>query len=130
MSLVVTGLHLVKETTTTIGDTTPTFNITLLGAVSGFEAFEDRLGVGNQTYCYIRDNTAWMFFLATLTAFNTLRVDTVIASSDSDNPLVLGTGTKNVYVSLNEKVVDQLILQGPGLTLGRVMALINGSHAG
>ena len=128
MAVVTDGLYLVKETTTTTGDTTPTFNLTLAGAVSGFEAFEDRLGIGNQTWVYLRHNTAWMFFLGTLTAFDTLRIDTVIASSDNDNPLVLGTGEKQVYVATNMEAINTLL--STSVSLGKMMAHLTGSHAG
>ncbi len=128
MAVVTEGLHLVKETTVTTGDTTAPFNLTLAGAVLGFEAFEDRLGVGNQTWVYLRHNTAWMFFLGTLTAFDTLRIDTVLASSDNDNPLVLGTGEKQVYISTNMDAVSSLL--STSISLGKLMAQLQGSHAG
>lgn len=127
MALITSGLHLVKETSSSTGNTTPTFNFTLLGAESGFEAFEDRLGIGNQTWCYVRHNTAWMYFLGTLTAYNTLRTDTIIASSDSNNPLVLGSGTKQVYIGFSMEAI--LGLLPTSVSIGRIMALINGSHA-
>ncbi len=109
MAQIKDGLFFVKETTTTTGDTTPSFNLTLAGPVSGFESFSSRVGTGNECFYFIRHNTAWQYCRGTFTSPSTLSVAEVLASSDSDNPLVLTAGTKYVYVGMSREMASGLV---------------------
>lgn len=85
----------VQETTTTTG----TGAITLAGAVTGYQSFSV-IGNGNTTYYCITDNTNWEVGLGTYTAAGTsLSRDTIFASSNSNNPVNWGVGSKNVFVT-------------------------------
>ncbi len=85
----------VKETTTTIG----TGNYTLAGAVTGFEAFSS-VGDGNTTYYACTDGTDFEVGIGTYTASGTTlsRSDSnVLQSSNSDNRVDWGAGTKTIF---------------------------------
>lgn len=87
----------VKETTTTTG----TGTITLAGASTGFQSFA-AVGNGNQTYYSIVGQTGgdWEVGIGTYTSSGTtLSRDTVLASSNSNNPVNFGAGTKDVFVT-------------------------------
>lgn len=87
----------VKETTTVTG----TGAATLLGAVTGFDAFST-LGDGNTTYYVIAHQTAdeWEVGIGTYTLAGTsLARDTVLSSSNSDLAVTFSSGTKDVFVS-------------------------------
>src|SRR5262245_40108807 len=100
MSLILEGLQFVKETATTEGDTTPggspAFSFTLLGPPDGFESIVAKVGNGNESFFFLRHGFAWMRFRGTVTTPDQLSVDEVLGSSDNGNPLVLGTGTKQI----------------------------------
>lgn len=85
----------VKETTTTTG----TGTVTLAGAVTGFQSFSV-IGNGNTTYYCITDNTNWEVGIGTYTsAGTTLSRTTVFASSNSNNLVNWGVGSKDVFVT-------------------------------
>tara|TARA_R100000388_G_C7219794_1_gene148260 strand:+ start:563 stop:928 length:366 start_codon:yes stop_codon:yes gene_type:complete len=87
----------VRETTTTTG----TGTYTLQGAVTGFESFSS-VGDGNSTYYCCTDGTDFEIGVGTYTASGTTlsRSDTnVLQSSNSDNRVDWGSGTKNIFVT-------------------------------
>lgn len=86
----------VKETTTTTG----TGNITLAGAVSGFETFNTAFGTSVNLYYAIVGTTEWEVGLGHLSASTTLVRDTVLASSNSDTAVNFSSGTKQVFCDL------------------------------
>lgn len=85
----------VQETTTTTG----TGTLTLLGAVTGYQAFS-AIGNGNTTYYTIASSSAeFEIGIGTYTlSGTTLSRDTVLASSNSGSPVSLSSGTKNVFL--------------------------------
>jgi len=86
----------IKETTTTTG--TGTFN--LAGALTGFEAFSV-VGDGNTTFYSCTDGTDFEVGVGTYTASGTLLArTTVLNSSNSDNLVDWGAGTKTVFCTL------------------------------
>lgn len=85
----------VQETTTSTG----TGTVTLAGAVAGFQSFS-AIGNGNTTYYAIVHTTQneWEVGLGTYTLSTTsLSRTTVIASTNSGNPVSFSAGTKNVF---------------------------------
>jgi hypothetical protein len=85
----------VKETTTTTG----TGTYTLAGAVSGFQSFSV-IGNGNTTYYAAADSTSWEVGIGTYTSSGTtLARTTILASSNSNNPVNWGAGTKDIFVT-------------------------------
>ena len=93
----------VKETTTTTG----TGTLTLDGAVTGFQSFSV-IGNGNQTYYTITDGTNWEVGIGTYTSSGTtLSRSTILESSNSNNAVNWGAGSKDVFVTYPaEKSVD------------------------
>ena len=88
----------VRETTTTTG----TGTITLGGAVTNFETFTANLSNSDTTYYAIVDNTngAFEVGLGTFTASGTTLARSVIASSNSNNLVDFGAGTKDVFITV------------------------------
>jgi hypothetical protein len=90
----------VRETTTTTG----TGTINLEGAVTNFETFTANLSNGDTTYYAIVDNTnnAFEVGLGTFATGspNTLARTTIIASSNSNSAVTLGSGTKDVFITI------------------------------
>lgn len=85
----------VKETTTTTGTST----YTLAGAVVGYQSFSV-IGNGNTTYYTVTDNTNWEVGIGTYTSSGTtLSRDTILASSNSNNAVNWGAGSKDVFVT-------------------------------
>jgi hypothetical protein len=85
-----------RETTTTTG----TGTYTLAGAVAGFESFNE-VGDGNTTYYCCTDDTDFEIGIGTYTASGTtLARTTILQSSNSDNAVDWGSGTKNIFVTL------------------------------
>ncbi len=85
----------VKETTTTTG----TGTITLLGAVSGYQAFSV-IGNTNTTYYAIVDSAAgtWEVGIGTYsTTGPTLARDTILESSSGGTAISFAAGTKDVF---------------------------------
>ena len=85
----------VKETTTTTG----TGNVTLAGAKTGFRTFSSGVGASNTCYYVITDNTDYEIGLGTLNDSTTLARTTVITSSNSNNAVNWGAGTKDVFTT-------------------------------
>jgi hypothetical protein len=90
----------VRETTITTG----TGTIDLGGAVTNFETFTANLSNGDTTYYAIVDNTnnAFEVGLGTFATGspNTLARTTIIASSNSNSAVTLGSGTKDVFITV------------------------------
>ncbi len=87
----------VKELTTTTG----TSNLTLGGAVFGFQSFSV-IGNGNTTYYGIYDSATgdWEVGVGTYsTTGPTLTRDTVLESSNAGSKVVFGAGSKDVFVT-------------------------------
>ena len=85
----------VKETTAVVG----TGTATLLGAASGYQSFA-AIGNGNTTYYCIAEQTGsgWEVGIGTYTASGTtLSRTTVLASSNSNNLVSFGAGTKDIF---------------------------------
>ena len=93
----------VKQTSTTTG--TGTFSLT--GTEVGFETFVTGIGNANSTfYAIALDGTAeFEVGIGTVTdaATDTLSRDTVISSSNSDNKVDFGAGTKTVFCTYPAK---------------------------
>lgn len=88
----------VRETTTTTG----TGTITLAGAVANFETFTANLSNSDTTYYAIVDNTngAFEVGLGTFTSSGTTLARSVLASSNSNNLVDFGAGTKDVFITV------------------------------
>ena len=101
----------VKETTTTTG----TGTYTLAGAVNGVESFGS-VGNGNTTFYCCSDGTDFEVGIGTYTSSGTtLARTTVLQSSNSDNAVSWGSGTRTVFCTLPaEKVVHTSNLQAQG----------------
>lgn len=92
----------VKETSTTTG----TGDLTLAGAVTGFQTFDAPLASSDTTYYAIEavdgngiPTGEWEVGLGTFTSPATLARTTVIASSNSGAAVNLSAGTKNVFMT-------------------------------
>ena len=83
----------IKETTNTTG----TGTYTLSGATTGFEAFSV-IGNGNTTYYCCTDSTDFEVGIGTYTSSGTtLARTTILQSSNSDNAVDWGAGTKTLF---------------------------------
>lgn len=104
------GPHLidrVKETTVTTG----TGALTLGGAVAGFQSFA-AVGDANSCYYAIVHRTAfeWEVGIGTYTLSGTLLSrDSVLQSSNGNNPVNFSAGTKDVFITIPGAVVEALI---------------------
>ena len=87
----------VKETTTTTG----TGDITLAGAVEGFQYFSSALSDADTTYYAIshRDADEWEVGLGTYSS-GVLTRTTVLESSNSDTAVSFAAGTKDIFITL------------------------------
>ena len=87
----------VKETTTTTG----TGDITLAGAVEGFQSFSSALSDADTTYYAIshRDVDEWEVGLGTYSS-GVLTRTTVLESSNSDTAVSFASGTKDIFITL------------------------------
>lgn len=86
----------VKETTATTG----TGDFTLAGASTGFQTFADGIGANNQCYYTCTDGTAFEIGLGTLNgAGSVLSRTTVFKSTNSNNKVSFGAGSKDIFVS-------------------------------
>ena len=90
----------VKETTTTTG----TGTVNLAGAAVGFETFVAGIGNGNATYYCIAEQggAAFEVGIGTVTDAtpDTLSRTSVLSSSNADNLVDFGAGTKDVFCTL------------------------------
>ena len=84
----------VRETTTTTG----TGSITLAGAVTGYQTFASGIGLNNQTYYTIADQSGnnWEVGSGTVT-LGVLSRDVIYASSNSNALVNFTAGTKDVF---------------------------------
>ena len=84
----------VRETTTTTG----TGSITLAGAVTGYQTFASGIGLNNQTYYTIADQSGnnWEVGSGTVTS-GVLSRDVIYASSNSNALVNFTAGTKDVF---------------------------------
>lgn len=101
----------VQETTTTTG----TGTVTLLGAVTGYQAFSI-IGNANTTYYTIAGQTTseWEVGIGTYTlSGTTLSRDTVLASSNSGSLVTFSAGTKNVFVTYPVERAAYVSTAGP-----------------
>jgi hypothetical protein len=101
----------VKVSTTTTG----TGTLTLGAAAAGFQDFSV-IGDGNNTYYTITDVTAgdWEVGIGIYTASGTtLSRDTVLSSSNSNNLVNFGAGSKDVFVAYP---AERAVVGGMGYT--------------
>jgi hypothetical protein len=87
----------VKETTTTTG----TGDITLAGAVDGFQSFSSALSDADTTYYAISHRSAneWEVGLGTYSS-GVLTRTTILESSNSDTAVSFTAGTKDIFITL------------------------------
>lgn len=85
----------VKETTTTTG----TGIITLLGAISVHQSFNDGIGVGGQCRYCIAGNVDWEVGTGILVTSTTLSRDTILASSNNNALVDFTAGIKDIFVT-------------------------------
>ena len=103
----------VKETTTSIG----TGTINLAGVENGFEGFVSGIGTTNSTYYTISLPAGdWEVGIGTVTdaSPDTLSRTTVISSSNSDNLVNFGAGTKDVFCTIPAKRTISPIMTATG----------------
>jgi len=90
----------VKESTATTG----TGTVSLAGAETGFQTFVAGIGNSNTTYYAIVDGNTGDFEVGIGTVTDaspdTLSRDTILQSSNSDNAVNFGSGTKSVFCTL------------------------------
>ena len=109
----------VQETTTTTG----TGNITLAGAVTGYETFQINFALNENVFYCIDDGAGnWEIGTGHLSATTTLVRDVVLSSSNSDTLVSFGAGTKNVFNTL-PAVAMKASSYGRSLALARGMAM-------
>lgn len=85
----------IKETTTTTG----TGTYSLAGPMTGFQGFVAAVGDSNQVYYCCEDGVDWEIGYGTVTdaSPDTLSRDFIEESSNSNNPVNWGAGTKKIY---------------------------------
>ena len=109
----------VKETTTTTG----TGTYTLGGAVTGFETFTANLSNSDTTYYACTDNTDFEVGIGTFTASGTtLARTTILASSNSNNAVSWGSGTRTIFCTLPASKTVFLDASGNATISGTVTA--------
>lgn len=107
-----------KETTTTTG----TGTITLLGAVSQFQAFSANFVVGEPLYYAIvgQTGTEWEVGRGQLLTSSTLQRDVVFESSNANALVNLSAGTKDIFSTIPAECIEEIY------TKGQVNAAIRG----
>jgi hypothetical protein len=86
----------VKETTATTG----TADLVLAGASTGFQTFANGIGANNQCYYTCTDGSDFEIGLGTLNGAGTTLVrTTVFKSTNSNNKVSWGSGSKDVFVT-------------------------------
>src|SRR5215204_4579505 len=105
----------VLETTTTTGAS----DITLAGAITGYQTFNSGFGVGPYFYYAVEavDGSGvptgdWETGIGRLSGSTTLVRDTVLASTNSNNAVSFAAGTKRVFNSLPAYAGIRLELMG------------------
>lgn len=96
----------VKETTSTTG--TGTYQLS--GAASGFRTFVTGIGSGNRTLYTASLGTSWEVGIGTVTsgAPATISRDSILASSNSNNPVNWGAGTKDIFCDIAATLANQI----------------------
>jgi hypothetical protein len=105
----------VKETTNTVG----TGTYTLAGAVTGYQSFSI-IGGGNLTYYCATDGTDWEVGTGTYNSAQLTR-DTIFASTNANNPVSWGVGTKDIFVTFP---ADTALLSGYTTPTAAINALL------
>lgn len=115
----------VKETTTTTG----TGTYTLAGAMTGFESFGS-VGNSNTTYYGCSDGTNFEVGIGTYTASGTtLARTTILQSSNSDNAVNWGSGTKTIFCTLPAEKMSFLDASGNLVAAnGSALTALNASN--
>jgi len=115
----------VKETTSTAG----TGTYSLAGAVDGFESFGS-VGDGNTTYYGCSDGINFEVGIGTYTASGTtLARTTILQSSNSDNAVNWGTGTRTIFCTLPAEKMSFLDASGNLVAAnGSALTNLNGSN--
>lgn len=110
-----------KETSTTTG----TGTITLLGAVSQFQAFSPNFTVGEPLYYCIagQTGTEWEVGRGTLATSSTLQRDVVFESSNSNALVNFSAGTKDVFSTIPAERIEELWTKGQANALMRGYAM-------
>lgn len=100
----------VQETSTTTG--TGTYD--LAGAVTGFQGFVAGIGNGNTCYYCATMGADWEVGIGTVTdaATDTLARTTILQSSNSDNAVNWGAGTKTIFCTAPALVLGMLVGNG------------------
>lgn len=104
----------VQETSTTTG----TGTLTLAGAVTDYKAFSSQMSNGDTTAYVIEDGTDWEIGYGTYTntSGQQLSRDTVVRSTNGNNLVNWGAGTRNVYVAVSGSEIESLL--DPSLAVG------------
>lgn len=97
----------VRETSTTTGQG----NITLAGAVAGYQSFATALALNDTCYYVIanQSGTEWEVGEGTLTGSTTLRRDRIINSSNSNLHVSFSAGTKDVFIDLPAEYANDAV---------------------
>ena len=117
----------VKETTNSTG----TGTYTLAGAVTGFETFAS-VGNSNTTYYGCSDGTDFEVGIGTYTSSGTTLARTaILQSSNSDNAVNWGTGTKTIFCTLPAEKMSFLDASGNVVAAnGSALTALNASNLG
>ncbi len=86
----------VRETTTTTG----TGTVTLAGAVSKFQSFDDGFNSGDEISVEFVSGTIWQTAICTFTSPDQLAIDSILQSSKSDNSQISLVGTTTVFCTI------------------------------
>lgn len=110
-----------KETTTTTG----TGSITLLGAVSQFQAFSTNFVVGEPLYYSIvgQTGTEWEVGRGTLTSGSVMTRDVVFESSNANALVNFSAGTKDIFSTIPAERIEELFTKGQAVALSRCLAM-------
>ena len=103
----------VRETTTTTG----TGNVTLAGAVTGFQSFDTAFGISATInlfiYWLVDSSSQWEVGYGHLSAASTLVRDTVVASTNSNAAINIAAGTTQVFNSWEQgSIIDTYTATG------------------
>lgn len=96
---------LVKDTTTTTGTGSYTISGT---AATGYQAFLDRLGNGNQCCYCVKNGSDTEVGIGTLSGGTTLSRDVILESSNADAAVNWPAGTKDIFITLSAKLAVYL----------------------
>jgi hypothetical protein len=110
-----------KETTTTTG----TGTITLLGAVSQFQAFQTNFVVGEPLYYCIagQTGTEWEVGRGELLTTTTLARQVVFESSNANALVNFSAGTKDIFSTIPAERIAELYTKGQATALRRGLAM-------